>query len=190
MVLLFSYSPLKAGMYVAGFTGAGVQILLIMVLQSLYGFAYLVTPVMITIFMGGIVTGVVLWKTIWSKPSISKLSGLLWIMAIIVASCVIVIKTDQLFINPLAGQLILGLLNFLPGMIVGSVYGMSLVLISKEGRSGIGRLYSADLAGAALGTLVPVVFILPLIGITNTFILFCGINVATGLYILTRWRSN
>ncbi len=190
LVLLLSYSPLKAGMYVAGFTGAGVQILLIVVLQSLYGFAYLVTPIMITIFMGGIVTGVVLWKGIWRKPSISKLAGLLWIMAIIVSACVIVLKTDQLFINPLAGQLILGLLNFLPGMIVGSVYGMSLVLISKEGRSGIGRLYSADLAGAALGTLVPVVFILPLIGITNTFILFCGINVATGLYILTRWRSN
>ena len=58
MVLLLSYRPLKAGMYVAGFTGAGIQILLIMVIQSLYGFAYMVAPIMITIFMAGLVTGV------------------------------------------------------------------------------------------------------------------------------------
>ena len=50
----------------------------------------------------------------------------------------------------------------------------------------MGRLFHADLAGAALGTFVPVVFLLPLIGVTNTFILFCGINVATGLYLLFR----
>ena len=58
---------------------------------------------------------------------------------------------------------------------------MSLALSGQEiGCSGWEGSYSADLAGAALGTFIPVVFILPLIGVTNTFILFCGINVATG----------
>ncbi|MCK5135121.1 MAG: fused MFS/spermidine synthase [Bacteroidales bacterium] len=189
LMLLFSYTPLKAGMYVAGFTGAGVQILLIMVVQSLYGFAYMVAPIMITIFMAGIVAGILLWKTIWHEPSPLKFTGLLWIMAIIVSVGIIVLKSDQLLTHRLQGQLVLGFLNFLPGMIVGSVYGMSLALSVKDGLSGIGRLYGADLAGAALGTFIPVVFILPLIGVTNTFILFCGINVATGLYILTRLRK-
>ena len=46
----------------------------------------------------------------------------------------------------------------------------------------------SDLAGAAMGSFIPVVFVLPLVGVTNTFILFCGINVATGLYIMFRWR--
>jgi len=187
--LLFSYRPMKAGMYVIGFTGAGIQILLIMVIQSLYGFAYKVAPIMITVFMAGIVAGALFWNRIWRTASLSKLTGLLWIMALTVAVGVVILKTDQLFIHHLSGQLVLGLLNFIPGMIVGSVYGMSLALSGEDGLSGIGRLYSADLAGAALGTFVPALIILPLIGVTNTFILFCGINVATGLYVLTRGRK-
>lgn len=187
-VLLLSYRPQKAGMYMTGFTGAGIQILLIIVVQSLYGFAYIVAPVMITIFMAGIVAGTLSWKPVFQTPSLSKLTGLLWMMAIVAAAGVILLKTDQIFNHRLSGQLVIGLLNFIPGMIVGSVYGISLALSAESGSSGIGRLYSADLAGAALGTFIPVIFILPLIGVTNTFILFCGINVATGLYLLTRWR--
>ena len=71
---------------------------------------------------------------------------------------------------------------------LGSVYGMAVGLTSEDGASGIGQVYGADLSGAALGTFIPAIFILPLIGVTNTFILFCGINITTGLYILTRWN--
>jgi predicted membrane-bound spermidine synthase len=188
LALFLTYSPLKSGLYVAGFTGAGTQIMLIMVLQSMYGFAYMVAPVMITLFMAGIVAGTLTWKSIWRRPSLSKYTGLLWTMAVLVAVAVVILKTEQLFTHRFTGQLILGLLNFIPGVIVGSIYGMSLALLREEGTAGIGRLFSADLTGAALGSFVPALFILPLIGVANTFILFCGINVATGLYVLTRWR--
>jgi len=189
IVLLFSYPSLKAGMYMAGFTGAGIQIILIMVIQSLYGYAYMVAPMMITIFMGGLVAGTLSWKYIWHDPSTSIYTGLLWIMAIIAAAGVILLRMDQLFTNKIVGQFILGLLNFLPGMLVGSIYGLSLALSDQEGSAGIGKIYSADLAGAALGTFIPPIFILPLLGVSNTFILFCGMNIATGLYILARWRK-
>jgi predicted membrane-bound spermidine synthase len=148
----------------------------------------MVTPIMITIFMTGLVAGTQLWKMIWHTPSLSKLTGLLWMMGITAALGVVLLKTDQLFTHRLTGQLVLGLLNLIPGLIVGSVYGMSVSMTTHEGSSGIGRFYSADLAGAALGSYIPALIILPLIGVTNTFILFCGINIATGLYILTRWR--
>ncbi len=187
-MLFFSYSPLKAGMFIAGFTGAGIQIILIMVIQSLYGFAYMVAPLMITIFMAGIVVGTLLWKPLLQSTSLSKITGMLWLMAIAAAVGVVMLKTEQLYNHHLSGPLTIGLLNLIPGMIVGSVFGMSLALPNSGGPSAIGRFYSADLAGAALGTFIPVVFILPLIGVTNTFILFCGINVVTGIYIRTRWR--
>ena len=189
VLLLFIYPPLKTGMYLAGFTGAGIQIILIMVMQSLYGFAYMVAPIMITLFMAGLVAGTVSWKYIWHQPSTSAYTTLLWIMAILAAAGVIVLKTEQLFINRIPGQLLIGLLNFLPGMVVGSVYGLSLALSDQEGSSGIGKLYSADLAGAALGTFIPPLFILPMVGVSNTLILFCGINVLAGIYILARRRK-
>jgi len=187
-LLLFLFPPQNTGMYIAGFTGAGIQILLIFVLQSLYGFAYMVAPVMITLFMAGLVLGIRVWKLFWRSPSPSKITALLWIMALIDAAGVILLNQDQLIRAPLQGQLVLGVLNFIPGMIVGSVYGMSVQLSDNDGQVNAGRLYSADLAGAAMGSFIPVVFVLPLVGVTNTFILFCGINVATGLYIMFRWR--
>jgi len=188
LTLILVYSPLKTGMYMTGFTGAGIQIVLILVFQSYYGFAYLAAPLMITLFMGGIVTGSRIWGEVWKGHSVSKFTGLIWIMALMAAFLVIILKIEPLFEHRFAGQFILGCFNFLPGLIVGSVYGMSLELSQHRKLAGRGLFYSADLAGAALGTFIPGLFVIPLIGITNTFILFCGINVATGLYVLTRWR--
>jgi spermidine synthase len=184
LVLFFAYPPIKKSMYVSGFTGAGFQILLIMVMQSLFGFAYLVTPLMITLFMAGIVLGTKLWKPVWGTPGYVKLSGLLGIMALMTLLTVLLLNGKQISTNRIPGMLILGSLNVIPGLIVGSVYGMSLALSGKEKGVSMGQLFNADLAGAALGTFVPVIFLLPLIGVTFSFILFCGINLATGLYVL------
>jgi predicted membrane-bound spermidine synthase len=188
VTMLMIYSPLKSGMFITGFSGAGIQIVLILVLQSFYGFAYLAAPLMITLFMAGIVTGSKIWGFIWRGHSVSRFTGLLWSMAILAAILVILLKNEALFEHRTIGQILLGLLNYLPGLLVGSVYGMSLELSRDEKQTGIGNFFSADLAGAALGTFIPGLFIIPLIGIPNTFILFCGINVAAGLYVLTRWR--
>jgi hypothetical protein len=188
VAMLLLYTPLKTGMYITGFTGAGIQIVLILVLQSFYGFAYLAAPLMITLFMGGIVAGTKIWKTIWKVPSVSKYTGLLWSMAILAAALVVFLKMEALFQHRIIGQIMLGFFNFLPGILVGSVYGMSLELSGEGNQAGRGYFFSADLAGAALGTFIPGLFVIPLIGVANTFILFCGINVAAGLYVLTRWR--
>jgi hypothetical protein len=188
VLLLILFPPHFTGMYVAGFTGAGIQILIIFVLQSLYGYAYMVAPLMITLFMGGIVLGVQTWKALWKSPSPLKITALLWVMAFMDAAGVILIKQKPFLADPLIGQILLAILNVVPGILVGSVYGMSVQLFGSDGRVNSGRLYGADLAGAALGSFIPVVFVLPLIGVANTFILFCGINVVTGMYVLTRWR--
>jgi spermidine synthase len=188
LVMLMIYTPLKTGMFISGFTGAGIQIVLILVLQSFYGFAYLAAPFMITLFMAGIVTGSKIWRIIWRGQSVSRLTGLLWSMAILAALLVIILKKEALFEHRILGQILLGFFNYLPGLLVGSVYGMALKLSRQEKHAGMGNFFSADLAGAALGTFIPGLFIIPLIGVPNTFILFCGINVAAGLYVLTRWR--
>lgn len=188
LFLFFRYTPLKSGMYIAGFSGAGIQMLVILVIQSMYGFAYFVAPVLITVFMAGLVGGTLLWKRIWRTPGISGFTGLIWIIALLCAGSVVLLKTEQVLGYRFIGQIVLFLINLISGTIVGSVYGMGLALEKRSGSRLIGELYSADLAGAALGTFFPPIFVMPLIGVANTFILFCAINVATGLYILTVWR--
>ena len=183
ILLMFTYPRLRSAMYVAGFSGAGMQILLIMVMQAYYGIVYLAAPLMITLFMAGIVVGTFVWKEVWRNPSISKTTGLMWILALTSAATVVLLKTEQLFVHHWSGMTILCILNIIPGLVVGSVYGMLVQLHHREAPSGQGRLYNADLAGAAIGSLLPPLFLVPLIGVSNTFILFCGINVAAGLYV-------
>jgi len=184
-ILLFS-RPGAKGMYVMGFSGAGIQIMLIMVLQALFGFAYMLTPLMITLFMLGIVLGTIIWKFFWGSASLPKLTGLIVCMALFSVLVVLILHSGAIGANRLTGMFLLGILNVIPGLLVGSVYGMSALLADGKDGTALGRLFSADLAGAALGSFVPVVFLLPLIGVTLTFILFCGINVLTGLYLMFR----
>jgi spermidine synthase len=188
LILLILYPARNVSMYISGFSGAGIQIVLIMVLQSYYGVAYLAAPIMITLAMAGIVAGSGSWKKLWINPSVTKITALQWALAMVAAILVVLLKQNSIFEHRIAGMVILGFLNFIPGLIVGMVYGMSVALSEKEMLRGMGIYYSADLAGAALGTFLPGLFMIPLIGVSNTFILFCGINVATGLYVLTRWR--
>ncbi len=192
LFLLFTYRPLTSGMYIAGFTGAGIQILIIFVYQSRFGVAYLAAPLLITLFMGGIVAGTLLWKRIWHTPgpsSLAIMSGMMGLTALLTAW---LLPREELFRTGWIGQSLLILLNVLPGLMVGIIYSISLSIIrlrsvSKGSVSSyIGTLFSADLAGAALGTLIPSLFIMPLIGIPNTFILLAGMNMAAGLYLWTR----
>ncbi len=171
-------------MYITGFTGAGIQIILIMVVQSFYGFAYRVAPIMITLFMLGIVAGIVTCKRVWRKSAMTGITGLVWGMALMALTGFLLPVIGDVFDSPWSGQLMIGLLNFIPGMVVGSVY--SLGIGTKRGSpSGIlGELYSADLTGAALGTFIPAIFLLPLIGVINSYILFFGINLATGISLI------
>jgi len=188
-VLVMLFLPVRStGIYIMGFTGAGMQILLIFILQSLYGFAYQAAPVMITLFMAGIVLGIWVGKPLMHSASPLKISAMIGLMALLDAAGVLLIKYNLLMSGPLVGQMVLGWMNFIPGIIVGLVFGMSVKLSKLDGFSDTGRLYGADLAGAALGSIIPVVFLLPLIGVANTFILFFGINVATGLFLMIRWR--
>jgi len=179
LVLWFFYTPVKSAMYVSGFTGAGIQMVLIMVIQSFYGFAYLVAPIMITIFMGGLVLGTLKWHSLSKEPGISKLTGLTGLMALVSAMGFLLLKAGGLYQSGLPGQLVLGGLNLITGTLVGAVFAMAVNLKGKSEPLHPGILYSADLSGAALGTILPVLFLLPLICVMNTFILFCGINVIT-----------
>ena len=189
LVLMVRYSPLKRAMYVTGFTGAGIQITLIMAMQSFYGFAYMVAPIMITLFMTGIVAGILSRKKVWRRASSNRITGLVMIMATLTLSGFLLPLIGQMQEFRLGGQIAIGILNFMPGLLVGWVYAMGTELRSESDSAVMGILYSADLNGAALGTLLPSLFFLPLIGVNNTFILFFCINMLTGLSLMLKRKN-
>ncbi|MBN1132651.1 MAG: fused MFS/spermidine synthase [Bacteroidales bacterium] len=189
LIILLLFKKESAGVYVGGFTGAGIQILLIMALQSFYGLAYLATPLMVTVFMAGIVLGVAYCKRLWHGFSLSKFTILLWIMALFCGGALILFRYPGLFAERFVGLTLLFIMNMIPGILIGFLYSMAVNLSHDHRIHVAGKLFGADLAGAALGTFITSIIILPLLGVTYTLILFSGINIAAGLYLLFRWGN-
>ena len=133
--------------------------------------------------------GTLLLPKVWKRPSISGLSILSVLLAMVSALCLALLKLDTPFQSGLTGQMILGLLNIITGALVGAVFALAVNLNGKSSPYDPGILFSADLTGAALGTLLPVIFLLPLIGVMNTFILLGGISVLTALRLLINARN-
>jgi hypothetical protein len=77
-------------------------------------------------------------------------------------------------------------MNLVTGALVGAVFALAVDLNGKSSQYNPGILYSADLTGAALGTLLPVIFLLPLIGVMNTFILLGVISLLTALRLFIK----
>ena len=188
LVMLLFFKNITIGVYVGGFTGAGIQILLIMALQSFYGLAYFATPLMVTMFMAGIVFGVASCKRLWKGHSISKFTALLWIMALFSGGTMVLLKQPNVFAERLIGLPALFILNMIPGIITGFLYAMAVNLSGETGSSIAGKLFGADLVGAALGTFITSLLILPVFGVIYTLILFSGLNIIAGLFMLSRWK--
>jgi spermidine synthase len=181
LLLFIAHSGRNMPMFVSGFTGAGSQILLILAAQSFYGFAYLVTPLMITVFMGGLVTGTRVAGRISFLHSARAESLLLGIFSLFAVLTALLLRTGTQVHGSMVGMAFLGLLNIVAGCLVGAVYTTSLK--GSRGTAGAvaGNLYGADLAGAALGSFFPPLFLLPLTGVVNTFILFSGFCLVAAL---------
>ena len=57
IVPLFFMRPVTSGVFIAGFSGATAEILLLFVFQIMYGYVYSIIGLIIALFMGGLVLG-------------------------------------------------------------------------------------------------------------------------------------
>ncbi len=165
--------------FVSGFTAASTEIVLIILFQILLGNIYWMIGLLITVFMAGLAAGS-LGSYYFSLTDIKKVTLYVQTLSAFLFMGTAWFVLFYVFqINENISALIIIFLLFLVALLTGLQYG----IIVHEKPLFVSSAYSADLYGAALGSLLPAIFLIPQIGLVNALFLMAGFNIVVVLII-------
>ena len=171
-----------------GFTGMGVDIVLVLTFQTVYGYIYHWIGLLITAFMIGLTCGgtwILRRKTQNMQRLFLTLEALIVLYTALLIGILVLVNTWQE--TPLifsSARFILLLLNALCGFLVGAEFPLAnRIYLSNAGQytQTAGTLYAADLIGSWFGALLVAVILVPLFGILNTCALLMFVNTCSAL---------
>ena len=194
-VLLAAYlvrlRPAPRVIFAAGFAASGLEVVLLLAFQVLYGSLYRQVGVVVTVFMAGLALGA--W---WAqrRPPAAGAGRLLVRLALAIAALAAVLPALLRALGPLdaaagtalAGQGVILLLTAALAAMVGAQFPLAGRIGAAEPAAAAATLYGADLAGAALGALLVSALLIPLLGVTAVCLLTAGLNAAAAALA---WRS-
>lgn len=172
-------------MFIAGFSGSAMEMLILIAFQIVYGYAYFAIGILISLFMAGLVSGVVFSRRIVHQINYHSVSYHLFALFAIV---VILISGIEILSEKVSGMvlsILMGALLFISAAIVGSIFRVTSLIKLSSGSGNASEVYSGDLSGAALGALMVTLFLFPYIGLLGTAIVVAVINLLTGLITFT-----
>lgn len=181
---------LYAAVSVAGFCGMSLQLLIITLIQSRFGFIYRYIGLFTALFMAGLPLGAAISRLLARRFSPRLLlSSLLCALAAVAAALGLLLPGAGH--HPLFDQVWISLFTILTGGIVGAVFpaalGAALELESRRPGHATGRVNAADHSGAAMGALLAGTLMLPILGMGGTTRFLAGVNLVAALYLI--WRS-
>jgi spermidine synthase len=137
----------------------GCEVLVIFAFQIFFGYIYFQIGLIVTVFLAGLLPGAWLGDRLSSRGKIvlTLTDGLL-IFFLIVFILILIPGADQL---PVAYYLVFG---FAVSVVCGFQFPVALYLRGGDDTA-VARTFSADLLGAAFGTLATSVFLIPYFGI-------------------------
>ena len=173
-----------------GFAGMGVDIVLVLAFQSLYGYIYHWIGLLIAAFMVGLTLGG-MWMTrrlnVVQQEDLNddykiflKLELCIVLYTMVLISVLYLLNRLQEYAFVFAtAQYILLFLNSLCGFFVGAEFPLASKIYLKytyNYTETAGKLYAADLIGSWIGALFVTIIFIPLFGIFNTCLLILIIN--------------
>ncbi|MGO8791837.1 MAG: hypothetical protein ACLQVL_31235 [Terriglobia bacterium] len=182
---------------VVGFTELGLEILLLLGFQALYGYIYQELSILVALFMVGVAMGA--WWELRSSATRGRTSGRGDLR--LLAGLQIVLAASPLLLYGLlvqlgqgsspAGQRVASEILFPAlALVAGLLGGFQFLLAGRayfgdtpeSGRSP-GVLYSLDLIGACVGALALSLVLIPVYGFLRTAVLMAAVNLAPALMV-------
>ncbi len=185
--LLAGVAPraVPAALCTSGFAGMGLEVVLLIAFQVIYGYVYQQIGVIVTGFMAGAAVGAA-----WSgRTHVGAASLLFRLDALLSAAGFLLIPllqslsvTDSAIVHAVAPPVIFPLLNAVIGFLVGAQFPPAARIMFRtwppaQVEETAGSLYAFDLLGACLGALVVSAFCVPLMGISATCALLGGVKL-------------
>ncbi len=171
-----------------GMAMIGLEILLLLGFQAIYGYVYHQLAILIAMFMAGMAVGS--WRVLRrkSEPSPHDWRRLAWLQGVAAAAplllCWVLEGLGSSLISP-----VFGLLAFLCGLLGGYQFPLASRIFfagAGEGTRGPGTLYALDLAGSCLGAILFSAWLIPLFGFWMTSLLISVLCLASLLLLFLR----
>lgn len=191
--------PSTAGYCVAamGFTLIGLEILLLLAFQAIYGYVYHQLAIVVACFMVGVALGSwrALSRAVIPGPAAERrdLKSLarLQVLAVISGPLLFVLFQALAGVESPAGlflvsQILFPALALASGLLGGYQFPLAsrvFFLGAEHGARSLGTVYALDLAGACLGAVVFSAFLIPVFGFSKTALLMAIVNLAPAILV-------
>jgi spermidine synthase len=178
MVLsLILLGPLNLGLFTGGFTASGLEFILLIWFQVIFGYVYQMTGVIFALFMAGLALGS--WF-MGNKFRNKTFKGFLVIQAIIAGFALMIAILLKVIPTGFSGVAISGMilvLVLMAGLFTGIQFSLSAFLRKTSVLKSSGESFSVDLLGSAIGILLVSIYFVPLLGLPFTAVMLAGMNI-------------
>ncbi|MFP4525750.1 MAG: fused MFS/spermidine synthase [Bacteroidales bacterium] len=183
LYFILSLHPVNKGMFLAGFTGASLEIVLLVAFQIMFGSVFQMVGVIVTVFMAGLAFGTY-YRNIFIKKvliaNFHKLQFSLGIYTILTPALLLAINSLNM---PLwIARLIIIIMMFVAASMVGMFFSLSSQLKLLKPAVIASEIYSLDLLGAALGSYLVSIYLIPMVGLINVCFLIGGVVILFGFF--------
>jgi spermidine synthase len=161
---------------IIGFTTMGLEVLLLLGFQAVYGYVYHQLAILIAMFMAGMALGS--WRGLRARSNMRRLALLQTVAA--AAPLALCLLMEALPI--VRAAFVFPVLAFLCGLIGGNQFPVAsrIYFSDRPGRSP-GALYALDLAGSCFGALLIGAFLIPLFGFRSTAVVMAVVCLTPAL---------
>jgi len=184
LIYLIRISAEEFVLFSTGFTVMGSEILVIFAFQIFFGYIYLQIGMIVTVFLAGLLPGAWFGDRLRhrSKQTLAVADALL----IVLMGLLIIVMKQGGYHLPVSFFLVFG---FVISLLCGFQFPVALYLRGSDAPA-VTRTFSADLIGAACGTLVTNVLLIPYCGIIWAGAGLIGLKLCSLMVMVVRHEKN
>jgi len=181
-------SSVGFAIFTSGFAASSLEIVILIGFQILYGYAYHQIAIVITAFMIGLAAGSYYMnkklKDMGKKELVNLEYAIAFYSVLLPFVLLFLSKIENIVLVYFLSRLIIPLFTFLIAVLVGMEFPLASKLFFKGKVSETaGRLYNADLIGAAIGALLVSALLIPILGIFKVCFLVGVLNLGSGIIV-------
>ncbi len=175
---LVRMNPVQVALFAGGFASASLEVILLLAFQVLFGYLYLATGMLITVFMLGLYLGSRYSELRVVKAPAGLTLPLAGLAALSLSIPFLILFLRAAWVPAFLIPLLIGSMTLAVAFWVGTLFARGTLLMKHRIDRSAGRLYSADLMGSALGAMLVSALLIPITGLIATCILTAGVAMA------------
>jgi spermidine synthase len=163
---------------IMAFSGMVLEIVLLLHFQTQNGILYQDIGILLTAYMAGLALGAATLTKI-NQPN-TKLPGIMMLAGFAILSSVVGWRIQS---GSSSGLLETSFLLILSGLLPSGIFAYACLRLNSDQNKAIASLYTADLLGGCLGSILACLFLIPLAGLSITAFLMAGFAIVSLLLI-------